>query len=305
MVAEVSLMKLPSDECHKTLLMIDQRWFRWGLEVGVGGWGGGGSCCFTSIRISIIKLRHSYNHINSIRAFPLPVRTVFILKWAHYPCMLLNCFMSIVWAYLTSDCFAPSRHETQATTPDDFPNLTATDDDVNSYTDKIASLYQNGSQETNYHSNTCIILWFSDKLITQIFLITKMNHYFVGTYFPWRVWHMFGVTLPWQQRQPLDLKPAVPRDYLNYHNHSPKSHLCNWIIKQNCTMLLQPAETKPNKRRAQITWTSDLLINDQWIHDRPSKSQITDLQSVPTNTPVTQDFTWQILPYRWVSARKM
>ena len=28
MVAEVCLMKLPSDECHKALLMISQHWFR-------------------------------------------------------------------------------------------------------------------------------------------------------------------------------------------------------------------------------------------------------------------------------------
>ena len=28
MVAEVSLMTLPSDECHKTLLMISQHWFK-------------------------------------------------------------------------------------------------------------------------------------------------------------------------------------------------------------------------------------------------------------------------------------
>ena len=31
MVAEVSPKKLPSDECHKTLLMISQHWFRWWL----------------------------------------------------------------------------------------------------------------------------------------------------------------------------------------------------------------------------------------------------------------------------------
>ena len=31
MVAEVSLMKLLSDECHDTLLMISQPWFRWWL----------------------------------------------------------------------------------------------------------------------------------------------------------------------------------------------------------------------------------------------------------------------------------
>ena len=31
MVAEVSLMKLPSDECHWTLLMISHNWFRYWL----------------------------------------------------------------------------------------------------------------------------------------------------------------------------------------------------------------------------------------------------------------------------------